>query len=401
MARIRKKRHTGQDVYTAALDRIRHSYEIFDHIAVSFSGGKDSTATLHAVLDVATELGRLPLEVVFFDEECVAPETLAYCERVAARDDVDFRWIAVPIEHRNGCSRKEPAWWPFDPDKRDLWVREPPPQAELTLPGFDRHGMPESNGFVFHDRLRAGQQVGFCLGIRASESFTRYMSVAGRSAEYDNYIAPDPFAPGVYRVRPIYDMSVFDVWTAPAKFDWDYNRAYDIMDKLGISPNLQRVAPPYGEQPMQSLFMWQQGWPEIWDKMSMRVAGARTALRYARTDLYGFGGWEDLRPPEGMTWQQCIAFYTERHDPASRQTVAKRIRALVGYHRRTTRDPIPVEHPHLQTGVSWPWLLMIAMRGDLKGRKNPNARRLLQHDRMKITPEEAISELEATHGTRY
>jgi predicted phosphoadenosine phosphosulfate sulfurtransferase len=49
---------------------------------VSFSGGKDSTAVLNTALVVAKELGRLPLDVVFFDEEAIHPPTIEYVERV-------------------------------------------------------------------------------------------------------------------------------------------------------------------------------------------------------------------------------------------------------------------------------------------------------------------------------
>ena len=57
MVKIRKREYTDQNVYKAALDRIRHLYDTFDEVVVSFSGGKDSTATLLCTIILAEERG--------------------------------------------------------------------------------------------------------------------------------------------------------------------------------------------------------------------------------------------------------------------------------------------------------------------------------------------------------
>lgn len=105
-----KKKPTTENVYELGLARIRRAYELFDHVAVSFSGGKDSTVCLHLALEVAKELKKLPLDVFFFDEEAIHPETIEYMRRVVQRDDVRLRWFCLPVKHRNACSRKSP-WW--------------------------------------------------------------------------------------------------------------------------------------------------------------------------------------------------------------------------------------------------------------------------------------------------
>lgn len=68
----------GYDVYTAAKDRIRHMYDRFDNVVVSFSGGKDSTCVLHLTHEVAKEIDRLPVHVTFWDEEAIPYETEDY-----------------------------------------------------------------------------------------------------------------------------------------------------------------------------------------------------------------------------------------------------------------------------------------------------------------------------------
>ena len=71
------------------------------------------------------------------------------------------------------------------------------------------------------------------------------------------------------------------MWFAPQKFGWDYNRSYDVMDKIGMAPLLQRIGPPFGEEPLRGLHRYK----ECWTKIVYRVPGAAAAVRYANTDL--------------------------------------------------------------------------------------------------------------------
>lgn len=365
MAKILKKHDIDQDVLALALDRIRRAYDLHDHVAVSFSGGKDSTVVLNLALQVAEERGALPLDVVFWDEEVIAPETAEYVARVAADPRVAMRWLCLPVTHRNGCSIASPFWQPWAATDRSTWVRDIPAGAITHLDGFTDQTIPAANRFLFRD----GQTVAALLGIRADESMSRRQGVSMRRE--DNYIIADGSAAGVSLVKPIYDWRTVDVWTAPHLLGWDYNAAYDLMSMAGISPSQQRVAPPYGEQPMQSLWMWHVCWPELWDRMCDRVPGARTAARYARTELYGAGGASKLNPPDGMTWQEAITYYLARHPAEVRSFTAKRLQGFLAAHRRATRDPVPEREPHPASGLSWGYMLRVAMRGDLKGRENP------------------------------
>ena len=63
------------DVFTAARERLRHVFSNYDKVVVSYSGGKDSTCCLELAIQVARDLGKLPLDVMFFDEEVLLPET--------------------------------------------------------------------------------------------------------------------------------------------------------------------------------------------------------------------------------------------------------------------------------------------------------------------------------------
>lgn len=358
-----KKKSTEENVYELGLARIRRAYELFDHVAVSFSGGKDSTVCLHLALEVASELNRLPLDVFFFDEEAIHPETIDYMRRVAQREDVTLRWFCLPVKHRNACSRKSPWWFPWAPEDQGKWCRELPAEAITELPGFARQSIPEINGLLFPPSMGS---VGVIVGLRATESLRRYRVVARRVA--DNYIAQDANVAHIQLVKPIYDWTTEDVWTAPKQFGWDYNRTYDIFQKTGMTRHQQRVCPPYGEEPLGGLYKYALCWPDLWEKMLARVPGASAAARYARTPLYAFGdvpSWDSDADPKRLI-KQALSRWPEK----TRAMVTERINIEIRNHYRKTKEKIPPEVPG-ETGVTWKYLYMLAVRGDFKGRRTP------------------------------
>jgi predicted phosphoadenosine phosphosulfate sulfurtransferase len=355
-----------QDVYSLAIERVNRAYELFDNMVVLFSGGKDSTAVLNVTLDVARERKKLPLDVVFFDEEVCAPETIDYMKRVESNPEINLIWLCLPVMHRNGCSISSPYWYPWDPDCPELWVRELPENAITDYTGFKRQTIPDYSPTFMQEYFDG--TVASVMGIRAQESLIRLRGVTARTE--DNYINATE-KPLVSKVKPIYDWRTEDVWTAPKKMGWDYNRVYDVMDKAGLTPNAQRVAPPYGEQPMTNLFMWQMTHPQLWDKMVQRVPGAAAAARYSKTQLYAR---VEAVPPPGMTWEDAIKYHLAKHPKNIQTWAARRIQTFMQGHFKNTNDPIPEMYPHAITGLSWKLLLKTAMRGDLKARTDPTMR---------------------------
>lgn len=361
-----QKKVVNKSVLELARERVAHTFDRFDHVSVLFSGGKDSTVCLELALEEAIRRGRLPLDVVFYDEEALSWETIDYIDRTRKRLGVGMRWYCIPVKHRNACSTREPFWHPWAPEKRDLWCRPLPEGAITELEGFDRRAIPECPPLIYPPSLG---QVGAVMGIRAGESLRRYRSVTRRV--HENYIAQVHNADWVYMVKPIYDWRTEDVWTAPNTLGWDYNRAYDVMEKAGISRHEQRVCPPYGEEPLRNLWMYSECWPDLWEKMLHRVPGANAAMRYSKSPVYGYSGTPEK--PADVTWQEAIAGALEKWPRNVASNIAHEIKLLIGQHNKDAGgDPIPEKEPHPKTGVSWPFLYSIALRGDLKGRRAGN-----------------------------
>jgi predicted phosphoadenosine phosphosulfate sulfurtransferase len=386
------KRFEDVSVYEAARQRTIDAFLNYDHVAVSFSGGKDSTAVLNVALEVATEMDRLPLSVFFYDEEAISFETERYVRRVANLPEVNLDWYCLPVRHRNACSNTEGFWWCWDPDHEDLWVRPLPPEAITTLDGFPmqppeaRPSIPSCTEALLFDYRKHGS-VATLMGIRADESLIRRAAVSNKRET--NWIIQKH--PGFAKVYPIYDWSTEDVWTAPAVHGWDYNDSYDAMEMAGVSRDDQRLAPPFGEEPMRILWMWAHCFPDVWDRMTKRVPGAPAAARYSRSPLYNHR--VRLTKPDGVSWPEWVRQRIDEHPPELRGPVAKAIATLIKRHYSRTTDPIVGYAIHPRTSVSWEKLYYIADKGDLKSRWSAFPRMKLDEDSLRQYREAYDAEL--------
>jgi predicted phosphoadenosine phosphosulfate sulfurtransferase len=387
----KQKSYIEQDVYTEALNRIRNLYDTFDKVVVSFSGGKDSTALLNICIEVAREKNKLPVEAVFFDEEAIHPTTIEYVERVANNPEINLKWYCLEVKHRNACSNEEPFWYTWDIDKKDLWVRNMPKNAITSHKNFKK-GMSfqEFSPFIYD---RSEGKIAMLTGIRTEESLRRYRVIAQKNNDFYINAKVEPGS-NQCRAFPIYDWSSEDVWLAVHKYNWDYNRTYDLFNKTKLFNKFltQRVCPPYGEEPLRGLWVYAECFPELWHKMLYRVKGVATAWRYANTELYGM----PKDKPLGLTWKEYMHIIIDSYEHDSKNLVKKTINRYIRYHNTSTKQSIPEEEPHPLSGICYKLLCNIAIKGDMKERQ----RSKIQANQLKMKNKLGLSqeELERIYG---
>mgnify|MGYP003402276964 FL=1 len=298
----------GINVYEAALERIRFTFDNFDRIYLSFSGGKDSTAMLHLVMSEAIKRNR-KIGLLVVDLEAQYKLTMDHiqdCINIYI-ESIDLYWICLPLHLRNAVSVFEPFWLCWDDEKKKDWVRQIPKQSisdQKYFPFF-RKGM-EFEEFVieFGEWYSENKNTACLVGIRADESLNRFRSIASKKKETLNgkqYTTK--ITNNIYNIYPIYDWRTEDIWIFHSKFkDKRHNELYDLMQKSGLSIHLQRICQPYGDDQRRGLYLFHLIEPETWAKVLVRVNGANSGALYIQ-DSGNINGYGKISKPNNHTWQ--------------------------------------------------------------------------------------------------
>ena len=345
----RVMRPLNTDVFSAATERMRHVFENYDQVVVSYSGGKDSTAILELAIVVARERGKLPVEVLFCDEEVLLPETVEMVMRAMERPEVNFKWVCARVHYWDASSNEEPHWWTWDPAKRDVWVRDPPPFA-IWIDQEVKHPLPANVMKILYGPEYG--RIASIIGLRGYESRPRMYGLISSGG----YIAKGP-APHIDKVRPIYDWRDRDVWLAIHKFGWDHNAAYAKMYRLRPSAKDLRIAVPTSIEAMRTWADWQIGWPRVWDRMRKRFPNIHSLAMF-NYDLH-----HAVRK-QGETWKDAVYRYLDANLVEDRHKVEGDINKVLRAHQRHSTAPMYQDKPCPLCRFSWKKLARIAMLGN-------------------------------------
>lgn len=121
------KQYKDKNVLEAAQDRVRYAFDNFEKVYVSFSGGKDSSVTLHLAMEEARKRNRV-IGVLLIDLEAQYSLTIAHAEQMFRiyAEHIDLHWVCLPMLLRNAVSNYEPRWCCWDEEKKEMWVRQKP-----------------------------------------------------------------------------------------------------------------------------------------------------------------------------------------------------------------------------------------------------------------------------------
>ena len=124
-----EKIYLRQNVYEATQQRLDYIFSEFENVYVSFSGGKDSGLLLNLVLDYMKTHGiAKKLGLFHQDFEAQYSATTEYVTRTfeRTRDQTEQFWCCLPMGSKTNLSNYELYWYPWDPEKKSIWVRDMP-----------------------------------------------------------------------------------------------------------------------------------------------------------------------------------------------------------------------------------------------------------------------------------
>jgi len=339
-----KKEYTNDNVYEAVQKRLRYIFEEFEHIFVSFSGGKDSGLLLNMTLDFQRKYyPDKKIGVFHQDFEAQYSHTTEYVERTFERikDEVEPYWVCLPMATRTAVSNYEMYWYPWDDTKKDIWVRPMPDHPyvinlknnPMTTYRYRMHQEDLAKQFGRWYRISHGGGKTICLlGTRADESVQRYSGIFRKKYGYEGKCWISPQFKNVWTATPLYDWSKSDVWHANYLFGYDYNKLYDLYYKAGLTLDQMRVASPFNDYAKDSLQLYRVLEPEMWTKLVGRVRGANFAAIYGRTKALAY---KKLALPEGHTWESYTKFLLDTLPARIRHNYEKKFQTSIDFWHNT------------------------------------------------------------------
>ena len=277
-----------KNVYKAAIERIEYIFETNETVIVSFSGGKDSTITTYLADEVAKRIGR-KFYLFYLDQEIEYSSTIDFVDELMKLKTVIPLWFQVPCYLTNTSSISENTIDPWNPEKKDVWIRGQKIKATKKIDWnvddvkyqFIKEKKYGFYGLVqcMESLFKKSESVAQIIGLRADESLDRFRAVSKNpGVDGINWSTK-----GNHHVKfyPIYDWNFRDVWVYLGKFKKPYNKMYDYFHLKGYSPNKMRLSNLLHEKAYESIADLQEFEPKLFDRMIDRCAGVSTAQEYA------------------------------------------------------------------------------------------------------------------------
>jgi predicted phosphoadenosine phosphosulfate sulfurtransferase len=328
------------NVYQALQKRLAYIFAEFEHIYVSFSGGKDSGVLLALTLQYMREHGiNRKIGVFHMDYEAQYTATTDYVERVMTsnQDLITPYWCCMPMSVPCTTSMHQSSWIPWNPEEKAIWVRDMPGHDSVI--NIDNHpfdfyefGMIDYRFQEKFERWYQGKHGGgktcSLVGIRTQESLHRYAAIMNKAGMYDGHIWTTRSGKNSCAAYPLYDWEVDDIWTANARFEFDYNKLYDLMYYAGIKPHDMRVASPFLGAARESLNLYRIIEPQTWGRVLGRVNGANFTAIYGASKAMAFNS---ISLPKGHTWKSYLDFLLSTLPESTREKYLEKFNSSINY----------------------------------------------------------------------
>ena len=343
---MKREYNTSKNVFDAAYERMHFVWSNFERVYLSLSGGKDSGVMLNLCLKYMEEnhdvVGGRKLGIQIMDNEANYDESVEFMQRIieANIDKLDVYWCCLPITLPCTVSAYHIDWQCWGERDKDRWIR--PMYDKPYIVNMSNHPF----GDLFHEDMHydhfwdmfaewysQGKSCANMIGIRTQESLNRFRAIMNeRKQTMMGEMWTKKNTEHTYNVYPIYDWKTDDVWTANARYEWDYNKLYDVFYKAGIPVNSMRVASPFMSEAKSSLGMYRVINPHIWARLCARVQGANFVATYGKQLDY-----KSIKLPEGHTWKSFVKFLLDTLPKESSENFKMRFAQSIKFWARVGR----------------------------------------------------------------
>jgi predicted phosphoadenosine phosphosulfate sulfurtransferase len=308
-----RRAYTAQNVYDATQERIAFIFDNFPRIYLSFSGGKDSGVMLNLFIDYMRRHSiQRKIGIMILDNEANYELSLQFMRRILDknRDLLDIYWCCLPITLPCTVSAYHFEWQCWGERDKERWIRPMPTEdyiVNMQNCPFDFF-VPDMSYQDFWDQFgdwyAQGQTTACLIGIRTVESLNRFRAIMNTEKRtLLGKMWTKQNTEHVYNVYPIYDWRTEDIWTANARFDWEYNALYDIFYKAGVPVHKMRVASPFMSESKSSLGLYRVIDSPTWARLCARIQGANFVATYGKQL-----GYASFKLPPGHTWKSFVKF---------------------------------------------------------------------------------------------
>lgn len=326
-----------KNVYETTMERIKYIFNEFDHIYISFSGGKDSGVMLNLCLQYLKQNNiNRKITLMHLDYEAQYEMTTDYVQLMEDkyRDYLKIYHVCVPFKVKTCTSMYQDYWRPWEEKLEDIWVRKLP-QIAMTKKDFDfykddmwDYEFQEKLSRWIHKREKA-KKTAVLVGIRTQESLHRWRAIhKERESYYKGKKYSKKIDSNVYNFYPIYDWKTEDIWIANGKFGFEYNKLYDLYYQAGLPIDMMRVASPFLSEGQETLKLYKIIEPHTWGKLVSRVNGVNFTGIYGGTSAIG---WKSITKPKHFTWKQYMEFLLDTLPADTKEKYLEKLETSINF----------------------------------------------------------------------
>lgn len=286
------QRYTDETVLEAARRRIAWTFDQYERVFVSISGGKDSTVLCHLALLEAKARGRR-VGLFFIDEEVVYQSTVDQVDYLMSLypEATDRWWLQIPFALDSAMSSSQPVLQCWHPGQHKIWMRAKRDDAIKARPWDSSLETVRSKekGLGFYDIIstfpRMFPGAAFLVGLRAAgESPNRWRAVTKNPIEINGQrIFWGTHRENTDTLYPIYDWNAHDVWRYIADQELKYSKVYDWQFRKGYPLTEMRVSSLIHEKSFRAIADLQEFEPKTYARLLKRIKGVALTQETAKS----------------------------------------------------------------------------------------------------------------------